>query len=94
MEITMIGNYLNEPDKYLYGVCFGDDKKDVYENTYYNTIAEALSSIPSLAKESPVEVKIAICPPEIFDKNSLYHFSVINHVHIPINNPTSFTGVN
>ena len=33
------------------------------------------------------------CPPEIFDKNSLYHFSVINHVHIPINKPTSFTGV-
>ena len=62
MEITMIGNYKNEPDKYLYGVCRGDSVEDAYDSTYYNTIKQALlAAIPCLTEYSPAEVKIAVC---------------------------------
>lgn len=54
--------YLDNQDKYMYGVCcLGGDEKEVYENTYYNTIAAALSAIHSLAGELPAELKIAVC---------------------------------
>ncbi|KES11327.1 hypothetical protein SASC598O11_007020 [Snodgrassella alvi SCGC AB-598-O11] len=58
----MNNDYLDNQDKYMYGVCcLGGDEKDVYENTYYNTIADALSAMPFLEKDSPAEVKIAVC---------------------------------
>ena len=54
--------YLDNQDKYMYGVCcLGGDEKDVYENTYYNTIDDALFAMPFLEKDSPAEVKIAVC---------------------------------
>ncbi|MBI0164760.1 hypothetical protein [Snodgrassella sp. M0351] len=56
----MNNDYLDNQDKYMYGVCRRDEK-DVYENTYYNTIADALSAMPFLEKDSPAEVKIAVC---------------------------------
>ena len=56
----MNNDYLNNQDKYMYGVCRRDEK-DVYENTYYNTIADALSAMPFLEEDSPAEVKIAVC---------------------------------
>ena len=56
----MNNDYLDNQDKYMYGVCCRDEK-DVYENTYYNTIADALSAMPFLEKDSPAEVKIAVC---------------------------------
>ena len=56
----MNNDYLDNQDKYMYGVCRGDEK-DVYENTYYNTIADALSAMPFLEEDSPAEVKIAVC---------------------------------
>ena len=56
----MNNDYLDNQDKYMYGVCLRD-KKDVYERTYYNTIADALSAMPFLEKDSPAEVKIAVC---------------------------------
>ena len=58
----MNNDYLDNQDKYMYGVCcLGGDEKDVYENTYYNTIDDALSAMPFLEKDSPAEVKIAVC---------------------------------
>ncbi|NUF08007.1 hypothetical protein [Snodgrassella sp. ESL0324] len=65
----MNNDYLDNQDKYMYGVCcLGGDEKEVYENTYYNTIADALSAtaaalsaIHSLAGELPAELKIAVC---------------------------------
>lgn len=58
----MNNDYLNNQDKYMYGVCcLGGDEKDVYDNTYYNTIDDALSAMPFLEKDSPAEVKIAVC---------------------------------
>lgn len=58
----MNNDYLDNQDKYLYGVCcLGGDEKDVYDNTYYNTIADALSAMPFSEKDSPAEVKIAVC---------------------------------
>ena len=56
----MNNDYLDNQNKYMYGVCRRDEK-DVYENTYYNTIADALSAMPFLEKDSPAEVKIAVC---------------------------------
>ncbi|NUF09831.1 hypothetical protein [Snodgrassella sp. ESL0324] len=56
----MNNDYLDNQDKYMYGVCRRDEK-DVYENTYYNTIADALSAMPFSEKDSPSEVKIAVC---------------------------------
>ena len=56
----MNNDYLDNQDKYMYGVCRRDEK-DVYENTYYNTIADALSAMPFSEKDSPAEVKIAVC---------------------------------
>ena len=62
MEITMNNDYLDNQNKYMYGVCcLGGDEKDVYDNTYYNTIDDALSAMPFLEKDSPAEVKIAVC---------------------------------
>ena len=58
----MNNDYLDNQDKYMYGVCcLGGDEKDVYDNTYYNTIDDALSAMPFLEKDSPAEVKIAVC---------------------------------
>lgn len=58
----MNNDYLDNQDKYMYGVCcLGGDEKEVYENTYYNTIADALSAMPFSEKDSPAEVKIAVC---------------------------------
>ncbi|WP_198431449.1 hypothetical protein [Snodgrassella alvi] len=61
MEITMNNDYLENQNKYRYGVCLRY-KKDVYvyENTYHNTIANALSAMPFLKEDSPAEVKIAV----------------------------------
>ena len=58
----MNNDYLDNQNKYMYGVCcLGGDEKDVYDNTYYNTIDDALSAMPFLEKDSPAEVKIAVC---------------------------------
>ena len=65
----MNNDYLDNQNKYMYGVCcLGGDEKEVYENAYYNTIADALSAtaaalsaIHSLAGELPAELKIAVC---------------------------------
>ena len=58
----MNNDYLDNQDKYMYGVCcLGGDEKDVYDNTYYNTIDDALSAMPFLEEDSPAEVKIAVC---------------------------------
>lgn len=58
----MNNDYLDNQDKYMYGVCcLGGDEKDVYESTYHNTIADALSAMPFLEEDSPAEVKIAVC---------------------------------
>ena len=78
MEITMNNDYLDNQDKYMYGVCcLGGDEKEVYENTYYNTIADALSAtyaalsaIYSLSGELPAELKIAVCEREDLFKPS------------------------
>ncbi|WP_157784959.1 hypothetical protein [Snodgrassella alvi] len=57
----MNNDYLENQNKYRYGVCLRY-KKDVYvyENTYHNTIANALSAMPFLKEDSPAEVKIAV----------------------------------
>ena len=57
----MNNDYLDNQDKYMYGVCLRY-KKDVYvyENTYHSTIAKALSAIPFFKADSPAEVKIAV----------------------------------
>lgn len=55
----MNNDYLDNQDKYMYGVCCRD-KKDVYERTYYTTIADALSIEPIL-EDPPAEVEIAVC---------------------------------
>lgn len=57
----MNNDYLDNQDKYMYGVCLRY-KKDVYVygNTYHYTIAKALSAIPFFKADSPAEVKIAV----------------------------------
>ena len=58
----MNNDYLDNQDKYLYGVCRGDSVEDAYDSTYYNTIKQALlAAIPCLTEYSPAEVKIAVC---------------------------------
>lgn len=58
----MNNDYLDNQDKYLYGVCRGDSVEDAYDSTYYYTIKQALlAAIPCLTEYSPAEVKIAVC---------------------------------
>ena len=56
----MNNDYLDNQDKYMYGLCCRD-KKDAYERTYHHTIADALSVKPFLEEDSPAEVEIAVC---------------------------------
>lgn len=56
----MNNDYLDNQDKYMYGVCCRD-KKDAYERTYHHTIADALSAVPFVKEDSPAEVEIAVC---------------------------------
>ena len=56
----MNNDYLDNQDKYMYGV-YCRDKKDAYERTYHHTIADALSAVPFVKEDSPAKVKIAVC---------------------------------
>lgn len=68
----MIGNYKNEPDKYLYGVCpYGD--KNPYGNICHDTIKQAIDAAPLSKENLPTKLQIAI-----FKKGDLFKPSECN----------------